>query len=111
MSPSTGSSCLFFGTLKAGFPLHEHGMAGLRKLCDCRTVERYPMIIAGPWFAPMLFNEPGIGHRLPGELYVVDAERLARLDRLESLPKPGNLRARSGSRVASTAPSGRPSPT
>jgi gamma-glutamylaminecyclotransferase len=81
-----------FGTLKAGFPLHEQGLAGLPKLWDCRTVERYPMIIAGPWFAPMIFNEPGTGYHLRGELYAVDGERLGRLDRLESLPKPGNLR-------------------
>ena len=86
-------SLLFvFGTLKSGFPLHDRALGGVEKLCDCRTVERFPMLVAGPWFAPMMLNEPGTGHRVHGELYDVDPERRALVDRLESVPKPGNLR-------------------
>ena len=48
------------GTLKRGFPLH-HVVAGARFCGECRTVERFPLLIAGPWFAPMILNEPGIG--------------------------------------------------
>lgn len=81
-----------FGTLKAGFPLHREGLADTPKLCDCRTVQRFPMFVAGPWFAPMMLNEPGQGHRVQGELYEVDDARLALIDRLESVPAEGNLR-------------------
>lgn len=80
------------GTLKAGFPLHERALAGVGKLCDARSVQRFPLVIAGPWFAPMMLNEPGTGHRIFGELYAVEADRLARIDRLESVPSPGNMR-------------------
>lgn len=50
------------------------------------------MLIAGPRFAPMMFNEPGAGFQVAGELYEVDDRILSRLDRLESVGAPGNLR-------------------
>src|SRR2546421_6566671 len=46
----------------------------------------------GPWFAPMIFNEPGVGHQLIGELYDVDETQLTHLDAMESIGKPGNFR-------------------
>ena len=79
------------GTLKRGFPLH-HGLAGARFLGEYRTVERFPMLIAGPWYAPMIFNEPGVGHSVLGELYQIDEGHLARLDEMESVGQPGNFR-------------------
>ena len=81
-----------FGTLKRSFPLHEQGLCGARFLGIYRTQQRYPMLIARPWFAPMMFNEPGVGLQVMGELYVVDDVALANLDRLDSIGKPGNLR-------------------
>ena len=80
-----------FGTLKRGFPLHR-GLTGAQFCGEYRTVERFPMLIAGPWFAPMIFNEPGAGHQLTGELYRIDEAGLARLDAMESVGQPGNLR-------------------
>lgn len=49
------------------------------------------MLIAGPWFAPMMFDEPGIGYRVVGELYESGDDTIARLDRLESFGRAGNL--------------------
>jgi gamma-glutamylaminecyclotransferase len=49
------------------------------------------MLIAGPRFAPMMFNEPGCGFQVIGELYDVDERALANLDRLESIGQPGNF--------------------
>ena len=43
-----------FGTLKKGFPLHAPTLDGAVYLGDYRTVLPYRMLIAGPWFAPML---------------------------------------------------------
>ena len=79
------------GTLKRGFPLH-HGLADARFCGEYRTVARFPMLIAGPWYAPMIFNEPGVGHHLSGDLYEVDEACLARLDTMESVGKPGTFR-------------------
>ncbi|AJD42599.1 gamma-glutamylcyclotransferase [Rhizobium sp. SEMIA 4085] len=81
-----------FGTLKKGFPLHEQGLSGAKFLGISRTRQCYPMLIAGPWFAPMMFNEPGIGHHVVGEHYECGEDTIARLDRLESIGIPGNLR-------------------
>ena len=50
------------------------------------------MFVAGPWFAPMMMNEPGSGLHVLGELYEVDDAQLACLDTTESVGKPGNLR-------------------
>jgi gamma-glutamylaminecyclotransferase len=76
-----------FGTLKKGFPLHRRGLAH-------RTAASYPMLIAGPWFAPMMFFEPARGLRVSGELYQVDPATLERLDRMESIGRPANFRRR-----------------
>lgn len=81
------------GTLKRGFPFHERGLAGAAFLGRFRSVKPYPLVIAGPWFAPMLLDEPGIGLRVEGELYETDEPGLARLDELESVGKPGNFRS------------------
>jgi gamma-glutamylaminecyclotransferase len=81
-----------FGTLKRGFLLHDECLARARYLGDCRTVERFPMLVAGPWFAPMILNRPGIGCRIEGELYAIEDTQLALLDELESVGQPGNDR-------------------
>jgi gamma-glutamylaminecyclotransferase len=81
-----------FGTLKKGFPLHDEGLGGATFLGHFETVESYPMLIAGPWFSPMMLDEPGTGVQVRGELYQVDGSTLAALDRLESVGQPGNLR-------------------
>ncbi|RWY79866.1 gamma-glutamylcyclotransferase [Rhizobium leguminosarum] len=82
----------FFGTLKKGFPLHEQGLSRASFFGIFETRQCYPMLIAGPWFAPMMFNEPGIGHPVIGELYEPDDDTIASLNRLESIGMPGNLR-------------------
>jgi gamma-glutamylaminecyclotransferase len=83
-----------FGTLKKGFALHDQGLRGARCLGRYRMVERFPLLIAGPWFAPMMLDQPGNGRHVTGELYDVDEARLALLDRLESVGRPGNFRRR-----------------
>src|SRR5690349_3164247 len=71
------------GTLKSGFPFHERGrLATARFLGAYRSIKPYPLVIAGRWYAPMIFDEPGVGRHVTGELYEVSAECLAHLDRL-----------------------------
>lgn len=81
-----------FGTLKRGFSLHEQGLSHAEFLGIYTTRACYPMLIAGPRFAPMMFNEPGVGLRVFGEVYAVDDKTIAILDRLESIGKSRNLR-------------------
>ena len=81
-----------FGTLKRGFPLHDQGLAEAEYLGAYVTAEPYPLVIAGPWFAPMMFDRPGEGERVHGELYRVDETRMVTLDRMESVGLPGNFR-------------------
>lgn len=81
-----------FGTLKKGFPLHERGLAGAIFHGRFRTRRAYPMLIAGRWFAPMMFDEPGNGSIVTGELYEIDEAALRNLDLLESVGKPGHFR-------------------
>jgi gamma-glutamylaminecyclotransferase len=81
-----------FGTLKTGGPLHKSGLEGAFLVGEYRTRRAFPLVIAGPWFAPMMFNEPGCGHNVIGEVYRIDLCRLQKLDELESLGKPGNFR-------------------
>src|SRR5215216_7412855 len=83
---------LAVGTLKRGFPLHAEGLSGTKYLGDYRTRQCFPMIIAGPWYAPMVLNQPGTGLQVRGELYDITNAALARLDAMESVGKSGNMR-------------------
>ena len=40
----------------------------------------------------MMFNEPGCGRHVIGEVYRIGLDRLEKLDRLESVGRPGNFR-------------------
>jgi gamma-glutamylaminecyclotransferase len=82
-----------YGTHKRGFALHETGLAGQRFLGAYRTVDPYPMVVAGPSFAPMMLDEPGTGLRVRGELYEVESARIATIDSIEHIGEPGNSRA------------------
>ena len=77
-----------YGTLKRGFPYHETGLGGRRFLGQGRTLESFPLVIAGLWFSPVLIAEPGIGRTVLGEIYEVDGATLGSLDRLEGTHHP-----------------------
>jgi gamma-glutamylaminecyclotransferase len=76
-----------YGTLKRGFPNHA-GLRGDAYLGRYRTREAFPLVVTGPWFSPALLPEHGVGQRVTGELFEVDAVKLAELDRLESTHLP-----------------------
>ena len=54
-----------YGTLKTGFPNHfllEDSKFGCAKLIGSGlTTEKYPLVIATPFFIPMMLNKPGTG--------------------------------------------------
>lgn len=77
-----------YGTLKRGFPNHADHLAHVSPLGHHRTVEAYPLYVQGQWHSPVMLPEAGNGLRVTGELYEVDDDTFAALDRLESVHLP-----------------------
>ncbi|PAV58404.1 hypothetical protein WR25_23942 isoform A [Diploscapter pachys] len=78
-----------YGTLKKGEPNHKtlSETAGLYKfVSEGTTIQKYPLIIATKFNIPFLLNDPEKGHRIEGEIYEVDQEKLMTLDDLEAYP-------------------------
>ncbi|XP_069061168.1 gamma-glutamylaminecyclotransferase isoform X2 [Pleurodeles waltl] len=79
-----------YGTLKTGQPNHHimtdgvHGKARFHG--RGRTVEKYPLVIAGAYNIPYLINTAGTGHHVAGEIYAVDDLLLQYLDEFEGCP-------------------------
>uniref|UniRef100_A0A7M4FJ67 Gamma-glutamylaminecyclotransferase n=1 Tax=Crocodylus porosus TaxID=8502 RepID=A0A7M4FJ67_CROPO len=79
-----------YGTLKKGQPNYQrminstHGIAKFQG--RGRTVEKYPLVIAGKYNIPYLLNMPGTGHHVAGEIYTVDDQMLQFLDEFEGCP-------------------------
>jgi gamma-glutamylaminecyclotransferase len=81
-----------YGTLKRGFPNYDIGMTGTEFVGEYRSVERYPLVIGGPWFSPNLIDEPGNGHQITGEMFLASDDAKAFLDRFESTHIPTGYR-------------------
>ncbi|XP_039358647.1 gamma-glutamylaminecyclotransferase isoform X4 [Mauremys reevesii] len=89
-----------YGTLKKGQPNYQHMINGTHGRARFqgrgRTVEKYPLVIAGKYNIPFLLNIPGTGHHVTGEIYSVDDQMLQFLDEFEGCPDmyqrtPGDL--------------------
>lgn len=76
-----------YGSLKRGFP-NEHVNTGRRIEGKYRTRERYPMYLLGEGEVPCILSPPGSGYQVVGELYEVNEDDLARMDRLERIGEP-----------------------
>jgi gamma-glutamylaminecyclotransferase len=46
------------------------------------------LVVAGKWLSPILIAEPGVGHRVFGEVFEVNEQALAELDDLEGTHLP-----------------------
>ena len=90
-----------YGTLKKGFPNHDHYMASARELGNYQTIGKYPLVLCGPRYVPCMIFRPGDGHHVEGELYEVDDECLNRIDALERVKDSDGYR-RSVIRVSSS---------
>ena len=78
-----------YGTLKRGFPNHDESLLGKFYCGACESREPFPLVVAGPYFSPVLINEKGSGERVQGELYHVDQQTLKRLDEMEGVGREG----------------------
>jgi gamma-glutamylaminecyclotransferase len=76
-----------YGSLKQGFP-NERVNTGRRVAGQYRTHEHYRMYLLGEGEVPCIVAPPGTGHQVVGELYEVNAEDVARMDRLERIGEP-----------------------
>lgn len=89
----TGEKSLVFvyGTLKTNQPNHHwltnqaNGRSGL--ISNGKTINRYPMVIGTRYNIPYLLKLPDTGHEICGEIYEIDQQMLAALDKLEDHPK------------------------
>ena len=70
-----------YGTLKRGFANHAL-LHNATFLGEARTRTAYPMVVHGTGFSVVIIPEPGIGHRVVGEVWEVDDAQLAQLDKL-----------------------------
>ena len=73
-----------YGSLKQGFA-NEHVNTGRRVVGRYRTHEPYRMYLLGEGEVPCVVAPPGTRHQVVGELYEVNAEDIARMDRLERI--------------------------
>lgn len=97
-----------YGTLKRGEPNHkvfsEAQNGYFKYLCDAKTLEKYPLVIASSCYIPFLLKKQGkyeiliiqckllckynlgAGNYVQGEIYEVDQAVLEKLDILEDHP-------------------------
>ncbi|XP_056319277.1 gamma-glutamylaminecyclotransferase C-like [Danio aesculapii] len=80
-----------YGTLKKGQSNHYkllNSDNGQAEFITCaRTIDKYPLVIAGKRNVPFLLNVPGSGHRVYGEIYRVDQKMLKYLDWFNKCPE------------------------
>ena len=73
-----------FGTLKEGFPNFATNR-GTRLQGSFTTVDRFPFYLVGDRHSPWLVNAPGQGSSVVGQIFEVDDEALAAMDKLERI--------------------------
>jgi len=81
-----------YGTLKASFANHGETLNGEKCLGSCVTVDKYPLVITGPWNSPVMFPELGVGKNVYGEVYEVNNLKLNQLDKFEYVHMPRGFR-------------------
>jgi len=77
-----------YGTLKRGFAnYHAVGLADTAALGAARTLTPFPLLTLSRFRIPFLLDAPDSGLPVTGELYAVEPDMLATLDKLEGHPE------------------------
>lgn len=82
-----------YGTLKQGFP-NAATNRGQRVAGAATTLDPWPLYLVSERCVPWLIDRKGDGVRVIGELYEVDDDALAAMDRLERIDAPDGYRRR-----------------
>ncbi|MEO0730199.1 MAG: gamma-glutamylcyclotransferase family protein [Pseudomonadota bacterium] len=77
-----------YGTLKRGYPNYAAYLSRAEFVSEARTVEPYPLVIGGRFRTPYMFDEPGTGARVSGDVFRVTSRERSRLDLLERVGRP-----------------------
>lgn len=94
MASTTDNLVFVFGTLKEGFPNFSRN-SGVRVPGTYATALAFPFFLVGERFSPWMLDSPGLGHRVRGQLFEVDAAGLREMDLLERVGEPdGYVRRR-----------------
>jgi gamma-glutamylaminecyclotransferase len=80
-----------FGTLKEGFPNFATNR-GERVPGTFRTRAAYSLYLVGERHSPWLIDSPGGGFRVAGQVFKVDGQSLAAMDKLERICEPDGYR-------------------
>jgi gamma-glutamylaminecyclotransferase len=80
-----------FGTLKEGFPNFATNR-GTRVPGRFKTRQPLPLYLVGDRHVPWLLDAPGQGLQVGGQVFEVDADTLAAMDRLERITEPDGYR-------------------
>ncbi len=81
-----------YGTLKRGCYNHNKLLKNETFIGPYKTVEKYPLVLTCPRFSPVMFPEPGIGHKISGEVYKVDDKKLYSIDKFEYIHLPNGFK-------------------
>lgn len=82
-----------YGTLKQGFP-NAATNRGRRIAAAATTLDPWPLYLVSERSVPWLIDRKSEGLRVTGELYEVDDDALAAMDRLERIDAPDGYRRR-----------------
>lgn len=83
-----------YGTLRMGYPNYGRNH-GTQRAGQYRTALAFPLMLCGPRASPCMFNEPGEGEQVVGELFDVELAGLAEMDALERIYEDGGYRRHS----------------
>lgn len=72
-----------YGTLKKGYNNYFNYLSDAKFVGSGSTLDKYPLVING---LPYLIDKKGIGHNVEVDVFKVDDNELAQLDRLEGHP-------------------------
>jgi gamma-glutamylaminecyclotransferase len=75
-----------YGTLKTGLPNFDINQ-GEKITGNFVTLKYYPLLLIGNRYSPWMIDDPGRGIAVKGEVFRVNQQQLARLDKLERIHK------------------------
>lgn len=86
-TPEPTHKLFVYGTLREGYHWNSKFLSSSKKLCDARTVEKFPLVVGTSCVPYLLGDLPNVGHQIVGEVWEVDEMTLKNLDEYEGIGK------------------------